>query len=169
MRLITYLLLPLFVIGLSMPVFANPQFENMLDELLERSVPQITTDALAAELKTSKKPPTLLDTRPEEEYAVSHLNGARRLGFRDFTLDRLAGIDKDAPLIVYCSVGKRSELIGDKLLAAGFTNVRNLRGGIFQWANDGRPLVDAKGATKAVHHYDRKWGQWLDAKVPTVR
>jgi len=169
MRLNIYPLLPLFVIGLSMPVFAKPKFEVMLDDLLDGSVPQISTDVLAAELKTGKQPPTLLDARADKEYVVSHISGARRIGFGDFSLDRLAGLDRDAPLIVYCSVGKRSELIGEKLLAAGFSNVRNLRGGIFQWANDGRPLVNANGATKTVHSYNRKWGQWLEARVPSVR
>lgn len=169
MKFTIFPLLPLFIIGVSMPVFANPKFEAMLDDLLDGSVPQISTDVLAAELKTGKQPPVLLDTRPEEEYAVSHISGARRVGFSDFSLDRLAGFDKSAPLIVYCSVGKRSELIGGKLLAAGFTNVRNLRGGLFQWANDGRPLVNSGGATQTVHSYNRKWSQWLDTRVPSVR
>ena len=169
MKRCAYLTLAIFAIGLNVPAFANPQFEVMLDELLEGSVPQITTVSLAAELNAAKQRPILLDTRPEEEYAVSHLAGALRIGFGDFSLDRLTDLDKTSPVIVYCSVGKRSELIGEKLLAAGFTNVRNLRGGIFQWANQGRSLVDADGATRKVHSYNRRWAKWLNAEVPSVR
>lgn len=169
MRFIFYFCLPFFMLGTVGPVFANPRFETMLDDLLEGSVAQITTERLAAQLNTDSQQPTVLDARSEKEYAVSHLSGARRIGFRDFSLDRLAGLDKSTPIVVYCSVGKRSEMIGEKLLAAGFSSVHNLRGGIFQWANDGRPLIDANGITKTVHSYNRKWGQWLEAQVPSVQ
>ena len=43
--------------------------------------------------------------------------------------------------MTYCAVGYRSAEMATQLRAAGFTNVRNLEGSIFQWANEHRPLV----------------------------
>jgi len=141
---------------------ADPEFESMLDGLLDGTVPQISTEALAADIENV----ILLDSRSRDEYDTSHLKGARWVGFRKFDIDELEELDRDTSIVVYCSVGKRSELVGEKLKKAGFENVKNLRGGIFQWANESRPIIDADGPTRNVHPYDRKWGHWLAPHVP---
>ena len=65
--------------------------------------------------------------------------------------------------MVYCSVGARSGALGRRLAARGL-DVRNLRGGVFRWAADGRPLATADGApTTTVHPYDRLWSRYLPA------
>jgi len=56
---------------------------------------------------------------------------------------RLAGIEKQDPLAVYCSVGYRSERIAEKLPQQRYTNVVNVYGGVFEWVNTGRPVVPA--------------------------
>ena len=72
-------------------------------------------------------------------------------------------IPKDAILVVYCSVGYRSEKIGEKLKALGFSKVYNLYGGIFEWSNRGYPLVDQKEQpTTKVHAFNKDWGRWLE-------
>ena len=69
---------------------------------------------------------------------------------------------KDQEVIVYCSVGYRSERIGEKLQKAGYTNVKNLYGGIFSWKNEGNEVVrDADIPTDSVHTYNKSWGKWL--------
>ena len=40
-------------------------------------------------------------------------------------------------IIVYCSIGVRSEDIGEKLKELGYTKILNLYGGIFDWKNKG--------------------------------
>jgi rhodanese-related sulfurtransferase len=140
---------------------ADPEFESMLDGLLDGTVPQISTEALAAYIENF----VLLDSRSRDEYETSHLQGAQWVGFRKFDLEDLEELDRDTTIVVYCSVGKRSELVGAKLQKAGFENVKNLRGGIFQWANENRPVVDKNGSTGDVHPYDRKWGRWLAPHV----
>ncbi len=71
-------------------------------------------------------------------------------------------LNKDSPIIVYCSVGYRSERVGEKLKSAGFKNVKNLYGGIFQWVNEGHPVVNKKDHwTDSVHTYNKNWSQWL--------
>lgn len=104
----------------------------------------------------------LLDTREIKEYQVSHIPGAIWVGFSDFDIKRLAGISKDQVVVVYCSIGVRSETIGKKLKTLGFEKVFNLYGGIFHWVNEGNS-VEANGRpTTKVHAYNRVWGVWLN-------
>ena len=128
-------------------------------------VPRIQTSELAASLHDPHRaPPVLLDIREPAEYAVSHLPGARRVepGTDPATL----GLPRDRPIVTYCSVGYRSAVYGRALRAAGFRDVRNLEGSIFQWANEGRPIEQGTGqvATK-VHPYDKTWGLLLRPAV----
>lgn len=132
-------------------------FRAMLRTLLSHSVPETTVPKAAA-----GEGIVFLDARAWREYEVSHLAGAMFAGYDDFDLARVANVPKNAPIVVYCSVGYRSEKVAEKLKAAGFTNVSNLVGGIFEWVNQGHPVVDLSGQpTENVHAYDRVWGIWL--------
>ena len=142
----------------------DSKFSQMLDGLLDDSVPTIQSAELSR--KISETPNLiLLDAREQTEFEVSHLKGAKWIGYDDFDTARVAALDKNSPVIVYCSVGYRSEKIGEKLQKLGFTDVQNLRGGIFDWANRKLPVETAGESTPAVHPYDRKWGKWLKAHV----
>ena len=132
-------------------------YNTLLKAMYKNSVPTITV----AELKTEKNV-LLLDTRERPEFEVSHLKNARWVGYDDFALSRVADIDKNTKIVVYCTVGVRSEKIGEKLLAAGFKNVRNLYGSIFEWKNQDNALYDTnQHPTERVHAYSRVWGVWL--------
>lgn len=135
----------------------NVSFEQMLDELLDQSVPYITCEELK-ELNS----PILLDARPESEYNVSHLENAKCVGYESFNKEKLAGLSKEDTIVVYCSVGYRSEKIGEKLQELGYKNVYNLYGSIFEWVNQGNDVVNENGTTNQVHAYNKKWGQWLE-------
>ncbi|MBT8318930.1 MAG: rhodanese-like domain-containing protein, partial [Gramella sp.] len=79
-----------------------------------------------------------------------------------FDLGKVKKIDKDQKIVVYCSIGVRSENIGVKLIKAGYKNVENLYGGIFDWKNKDFPVVDALGkSTEEVHAYSKHWSKWL--------
>jgi len=104
----------------------------------------------------------VLDTREKKEYEVSHLYGAKWVGFDAFDLKNVANLDKNKPVLVYCTVGARSEAIGKKLSDAGFSQVLNLYGGIIQWSNEGRPVYVNNSPTDSVHTYSKSWGIWLD-------
>jgi len=85
------------------------------------------------------------------------------VGSEHFELRAISDLPKNKPLIVYCSIGKRSEKITKELLKEGFSNVRNLYGGIFEWVNEGNGVVDNENRpTNKVHAYGRFWGQWLE-------
>ncbi len=104
----------------------------------------------------------ILDTREKEEFEVSHLPGAIWVGYDSFNLETVADLEKDQPILVYCTVGARSQAIGKKLIDDGFTRVFNLYGGIIHWANETKPLMANDQATDRVHTYSRSWGIWLN-------
>jgi rhodanese-related sulfurtransferase len=103
----------------------------------------------------------LLDTREMEEYRVSHLPSAKWVGYDTFELSVVDSISKDTPVVVYCSIGARSQDIGKRLMEAGFEKVYNLYGGIFHWVNEEYPVYNDQGATRKVHAYSRAWGVWV--------
>ena len=112
-----------------------------------------------------RQPPLLLDVRTEAEWNVSHLSGARRVDPKAPVDQVISGIPKDAPIVTYCAVGYRSGELATKLSEAGFTNVQNLEGSIFQWANEHRPLVLEDKPVTQVHPYSSMWGRLLRDEV----
>ena len=103
----------------------------------------------------------VLDAREKEEYSVSHLPKALWVGHETFSLTSVAGLDKTKPVLIYCTVGARSEQIGKMLQKDGFTKVFNLYGGILHWVNEGRPVFANGKATLQVHTYSKPWSVWL--------
>lgn len=129
----------------------------MIDGLLEGTVEQISSQQLL-ERETEF---TLLDARPKAEFDVAHLKNARCVGFENFDKAAVEDLDRDSPIVVYCSVGYRSERVGEQLRELGFTRVLNLRGGIFDWFNQGLSVFNEGGETNAVHPFDEEWGRWV--------
>ncbi len=103
-----------------------------------------------------------LDTREREEFEVSHMKGAKWVGYETFTLKNVKGIPKEHPVVVYCSIGARSQEIGKKLQSAGFEKVYNLYGGIFHWVNEEKPIYKENSETQRIHAYDPFWAIWLN-------
>ncbi len=111
----------------------------------------------------------ILDVREPDEYQVSHLPGAIRVppGMPIAELKaKLGSKIAGKKIIFYCSVGERSSRLAraakDELTSMGATGVENLRGGIFAWHNQSRPLVNAAGETPYVHPFDKSWGRLVD-------
>ena len=130
------------------------------------TVRQISTAALAGWLSDSNRPPPmLLDAREEVEYRVSHLKDARLVRKADRAQGAAGSLPAQTPIVVYCSVGARSSEFALELQKAGHTNVFNLDGSIFQWANEGRPVFSGSNVVTRVHPYDRKWGRFLKKEL----
>ena len=133
----------------------------MLGSLYSHTVPLIRSHELEAIFENDSDV-VLLDIRSPEEFAVSHLPGATLIDYDRFRKKDVENLDREKPVIVYCSVGYRSEKIGEKLQKMGFKNVKNLYGGIFEWKNEGFDVVNPKGQkTDSVHTYNRNWSKWL--------
>ncbi len=146
-------------LAFSLSVFSQNKLDKTLKKFNKESVPYIQVE----ELKEMQKP-LLLDTRKKEEFTVSHLKDAIWVGYKEFALDSVTPKieNKDREIVVYCSIGVRSENIGDKLLKAGYTNVKNLYGGIFEWKNNGYLVYDSEGnETENVHAFNKHWGKLL--------
>ncbi|MEM9001112.1 MAG: rhodanese-like domain-containing protein [Bacteroidota bacterium] len=140
-------------------VYAQNTIEATLKKFNKNTVGYISVAALLVDSTA-----VLLDTRKKEEFEVSHLQNAHWVGYQKFDIDQtISNIpDKDTPIVVYCSVGVRSEDIGEKLIQASYTNVKNLYGGIFAWKNQGNPVFDANGnKTEKVHAFSKHWGKLL--------
>lgn len=132
-------------------------YDILLKKMLNHQVPEITVDSLSK----IENNVVLLDAREPDEYAVSHIAHATFVGYNNFNIDSLKNIDKTTPIVVYCSIGYRSGKITEKLLENGFVNVQNLYGGIFEWKNENKILVDEKGITNDIHPYSKTWGIWV--------
>jgi len=140
------------------PVTVNPEFDQKISKTISFTVPAICPD----ELKQMKNA-VIIDAREQEEYDVSHIEDARFISYKKFDLDDLKDVPKDANVVLYCSIGYRSEKIGEQLQRAGYKNVHNLYGSIFEWVNQGNPVVDKSGKTTSnVHTYNRNWSRWVE-------
>jgi rhodanese-related sulfurtransferase len=127
-------------------------------------VSQLQTAELVIWLNDPNRPqPVLLDVREVKEFDVSHLPGATNVKPNAKAADLKAIIATGQPVVVYCSVGYRSSALAQRLAKIGLTNVFNLEGSIFQWANEGRPLVKNEPAEPAekVHPYNKRYGVLL--------
>jgi len=142
----------------------NAIAQNSIDEAIQKynsnSIDYIDVKSLKTELKTGQDL-GLLDSRSKAEYNVSHLKNAIWVGYDTFDKEKVNHLDKDAEIVVYCSIGVRSEQIGEQLEAMGFKHIQNLYGGIFEWINHGYPVYKNNKPTQNVHPYDKFWGKFL--------
>lgn len=92
----------------------------------------ITPTRLNARLRNGERI-TLIDVREPHEWPIAHLTQARLVPLSSLprTVDSM---DPAAETVVYCHHGMRSEAACAWLRDRGFTNVRNLSGGIDRWA-----------------------------------
>jgi rhodanese-related sulfurtransferase len=161
MRVILNLSLAMFSFLPASSQVQSTAFNLMLKTLLSHSVPEVTVPQ-AKEMKNV----LFIDAREWNEYKVSHIKNALFVGYDQFEISKLKSIQKNGKIVVYCSVGYRSEKISQKLKQAGFTDVANLYGGIFEWVNQGNPVVDDQDeVTPNVHAYSKTWGIWLNQGV----
>ena len=135
-------------------------YRQVLRAMYRNTVPTVSAAALVRELQQPPAP-LLLDARTPAEFRVSHLQGARFVNYDSLATETFAGVDRRHSVVVYCSVGVRSERLGERLHALGFQNVRNLYGGLFEWVNEGYPIYNAAGLTNSVHPYSALWSPWL--------
>lgn len=141
-------------------------FDEKLQSLYRNTVPLITVEALQKKLIQNRNLILLLDIRSETEFNVSHLPNAKLVDYKNFKTGQFDTLARHLSIVVYCSVGYRSERVGEKLLAMGFKDVMNLYGGIFEWVNKGNIIVDqSNGATMNVHTYNKSWSKWLEKGV----
>ncbi len=135
-------------------------YNLMLKTLLSHDVKEVNVTEADSMIQQNY---IFLDSRTKEEFEVSHIKNSIWVGYDDFSINRLKNIGKKQNIIVYCSVGYRSEKIVEKLQKEGYSNTSNLYGGIFEWVNQEKPIVDSNNRlTNNVHPYSKSWGIWLN-------
>jgi rhodanese-related sulfurtransferase len=151
---------------LDKPRTKQSDFGKKIDGLISFTVPLMSVN----ELLNNKDKFIIFDAREKAEFDVSHIPDAIYLGYSDFNADNIKNIPKEKNIVIYCSIGYRSEKIGEKLLRLGYKNVYNLYGSIFEWANEKYPLVGSNGkTTNRVHGYNKSWSKWVtNEEIKTV-
>ena len=102
-----------------------------------------------------------MDARSEEEFAVSHLSGARRMDPESTASAALSALDPERPIVIYCAAGYRGATLARRIQNAGRRDVWNLAGGIFAWANANLPVERDGQPTQRVHPYSRIFSRLL--------
>jgi len=85
----------------------------------------------------------LVDVRTADEYEVSHLKNAQNICVTsDDFKEKVAGLDKEKPVYVYCKKGGRSAKAATILKEMGFTKVYDLQGGLTSWQQEGLETIN---------------------------
>ena len=161
----------LLVLSISISLISISQrsrqsYHDMLKTYYKNTIPTISPSDLYIKILKGGSI-YLLDTREEKEYSVSKIKGAIHVGYNDFNIKSTDILKRDVTVIVYCTIGARSENIGEKLKKEGFTDVYNLYGGLIYWVNQGYPVVDnSNQTTQNIHIYSQEWGKWLKKGKP---
>ncbi len=92
---------------------------------------QITTDELRERINAGEKL-QLIDVREHEEVVQGMIDGARHIPMGEIP-GRLDEIDPDAPTVLICRSGYRSERVREYLSQHGYDNCLNMEGGMIDW------------------------------------
>ena len=93
---------------------------------------EITPKELKARLDRNDRP-LLLDVRQDWETKLCRLENAVHIPIEEIEL-RTEELNPGDEIVVYCHQGVRSAAVAEFLRQRGFTNVKNLEGGLDQWA-----------------------------------
>ena len=100
---------------------------------------EVSVRELAAERKQGRKL-VVVDVREAHEIAVAAFPGALHIPLRQLP-GRMKELDPHLPIVTLCHSGQRSLRAREVLVAAGFNNVRSVKGGIDAWSREVDPGV----------------------------
>jgi rhodanese-related sulfurtransferase len=160
------ILLISLLILLGVSLYGQETLDEVLKEYNHKKVPYIADIEL--QNLQQKKNIVILDSRDLIEFKISHIEGAILVGYDNFKLSSLPeSVNKNSPIVVYCTLGVRSEVIANQLIENGYTDVKNLYGGICEWKNKNYVVIDSiQRMTENIHVYSKKWGKWLKKGNP---
>jgi rhodanese-related sulfurtransferase len=105
----------------------------MAAQSFSQTIPEISVEQLAQRMAESPEALQLIDVREEQEIAIAKLEGFEILPLSEFAewSDQITTrFDLNAETLVICHHGSRSAQMCQWLLTQGFTNVKNVAGGI---------------------------------------
>lgn len=104
------------------------------------ALPSISArDAAAATAAVDPHAPLIVDVREPDEFAAERVPGAALYPISTFVA-RHAELPRDRPLLMLCHAGSRSMSATAFLLQQGWTDVRNVEGGMIAWRREGLPI-----------------------------
>ncbi|OPY26618.1 MAG: molybdopterin biosynthesis protein MoeB [Methanocella sp. PtaU1.Bin125] len=109
-------------------------------EMQESQVRRMTLEELKARIN-SAKPYILADARDVDSYNDAHIPGAIPVPAED--VSRLAdNYDRDLDVITYCGSYEcqASTMAAREFVKKGFRHVRDYKGGIKEWIENGNPV-----------------------------
>lgn len=142
------------------------------------SAPETTTADLSRALEGGRV--MLFDVRTKAEFDQGHIAGAIHVD-PDMSAPRFFAKYRDTlgskTAVFYCSVGVRSGIMVNRIAGGDISvlpvNGLNLRGGLFRWHSEGRPVVTSQNVQASkVHPYNDAWGRLLErtlASQPQTR
>jgi rhodanese-related sulfurtransferase len=85
----------------------------------------------------------ILDVRTPGEFMTGSIHGAQNIDFESGSFEsQIETLDKEGIYAVYCRSGNRSGQAAKIMYDAGFQNIFNLDGGVIDWTNAGKALVN---------------------------
>jgi rhodanese-related sulfurtransferase len=108
------------------------------------TVPSISAREAAASTDPSTAPdratrPLIIDVRERNEFDQERIEGVVLVPISEFVA-RHGELPKDRPLLMLCAAGSRSTSATMYLLQGGWTDVRNITGGMIGWRAAGLPI-----------------------------
>ncbi|MBP6297898.1 MAG: hypothetical protein KA401_01015 [Anaerolineae bacterium] len=124
-----------------------PRFDAVVFEAVDTylsTLPEgfgfVSAQNLATELM--ENPPLLIDVRGLDEWNAGYIDGAQYIWINEFMSRQSEWpADKDAKIVIYCGSGYRGSIATVMMRLMGYTNVRNMSGGVNAWTAAGFPLV----------------------------
>ncbi|MEC9466372.1 MAG: molybdopterin-synthase adenylyltransferase MoeB [Myxococcota bacterium] len=102
------------------------------------AVVDISAPQLVERLKTNHL--QLIDVREPHEWDICRIDGAKLIPLGQIE-NRISELDPEQEVIVYCKMGGRSKKAYNLLRNKGFTDLRNLKGGIRAWSEEVDPNI----------------------------
>jgi rhodanese-related sulfurtransferase len=166
----------LWLVGQGAWIFPAPGANPLLlveEDLLLRydGIAHVQPEILAARLDAPSSNVIMFDVRTSREFDVSHIAGSvhvdPEMKPEEFQ-KRFAHMIQERDVVFYCSVGLRSSAFAERIrsvaIGARTDHVCNLRGGLFRWHNERRPLVNSDGSTVQIDAFNAYWSRFLRLK-----
>ena len=147
---VVVVLLLALAVGLTLPASSAEKVDKALLTGAEKMLSTMPADfyqvdPAGAQQQIENAKPVIIDVREAAEMTKGRIAGSMNIPIRDLPkmMAKLPD-NKMAPILVYCQVGYRGGIGMTVLRMSGYTNVKNIRGGLDSWEKAGLPVVEKK-------------------------
>ena len=109
-----------------------PGADETTEVMAAPQIKEVSVEELKARMDAGTAP-LLIDVREPWEHQIVNIESAKLIPMNTIP-EHMEELDKNAEIIVHCHHGQRSWNVAAYMMQHGFTNVKNLTGGIDSWA-----------------------------------